>query len=72
MSRSPSLFETPTLVLRKPETMSPLTIKRITVGVMSLLATALFGFCALFVQVDQALAHSRHATARVLPAADGR
>jgi len=52
--------------------MSPLTIKRITVGVMSLLATALVGFCALFVQVDQALAQGRHATTRVPPAADRR
>ena len=57
----------------QPETpfMSQLTIRRITITVISLLGAALFEFCALFVQVNQAVNHTRLG-AITAPAADVR
>ena len=51
--------------------MSQLTIRRITITVISLLGAALFEFCALFVQVNQAVNHTRLG-AITAPAADVR
>lgn len=52
--------------------MSQRTIKRITISMVLLLAAALFEFCALFVQVNQAVSHSRTGTIAGQTSADRR